>query len=109
MKTAEMKEVLRQKLEDEGWTDVKISDISIRKTSERVWWITIKDYEHNPFRMYTEEDDYFGHIIWIDSYYQFKDMAKPEKDENLVFTDSKVGYDFRRALVHLGYYIGTRF
>ena len=109
MKTAEMKQVLIQKLEDEGWDGVKASDISIKKTSERVWWITVKDYENLPFKMHTEQDDYFGNIVWIDGYYQYKDMDKPEKGENVAFIDSKDGYDIRRALVHLGYYIGTRF
>lgn len=109
MKTVEMKQVLRKKLEDEGWSGVKASDITIRKASERVWWITIKDYENLPFKMHTEEDDYFGNIVWIDEYYQYRDMEKPERDGNVAFVDSKEGYDFRTALVHLGYYIGTRF
>ena len=108
MKTVELKEVLRQKLMDEGWTDVKKSDISIKKKG-KAWWITVRDFTCLPFKMWTEDDDYFVNIVWIDGYYQYRDMDKPERDENVVFCDSKYGYPFKQALVHLGYYIGTRF
>lgn len=97
MTTSEMKEILAKKLKDEG-TYFTTSYISIRKQGE-AYKIVIKDYEHLPFKMSLEYDDYFGYTVWIcnDSF------------KNIVFVDSKKEYDIKTALIELGYYIGTRF
>ena len=109
-----MKQVLAKKLKDEE-TYFTYKDISIRtrtiKTDRirgeqenyRGYEIVIKDYETTPFFMFFEEDDYFGYIVWIFTVYN------NQLDENVEFVDSKVEYDVERALIHLGYYIGTRF
>lgn len=98
MKTIEMKEILFQKLQDEECYFTK-SDISITKTKEG-YKIVIKDYEHIPFTITTKKDDYFGYIVYIRDEFE---------ERNIVFVDSKKDYDFKMALVELGYYIGTRF
>lgn len=99
MKTTEMKEILFQKLQDEGCYFTK-SDISITTTKEG-YKVVIKDYEHIPFTITTEEDtDYFGYIVYIRDEFE---------ERNIIFVDSKKEYDFKTALVRLGYYIGTRF
>ena len=98
MTTTEMKEILLNKLMDEE-TDFKKSDITIRKTSKG-YKIVIKGYEHIPFEMTTEKDDYFGFIVYIN-----------EKFENtcIIAVDNKKDYNFKSALINLGYYIGSRF
>ena len=97
MKTCEMKAILADKLKAENTYFTK-SHISIKKIGES-YKIVIKDYEHLPFTMKFEYDDYFGFIVWVinDSY------------KNIVFVDSKKEYDIKTALIELGYYIGTRF
>lgn len=98
MTIPEIKEILFQKLQDEQCY-FKKSDISITKQKNH-YKIVIKDYEHIPFKMLFEHDDYFGYIVYIDNEF---------KHDNIVFTDSKKEYDIKTALIHLGYYIGTRF
>ena len=98
MTTKEMKEVLSEKLRDEGTYFIK-SHISIRKHGES-YRITIKDYEHIPFKMSFGYDDYFGYSVWI-------------RDEfegcNIIYVDNEKDYDIKTALIRLGYYIGTTF
>lgn len=103
MTTNEMKRILTQKLNDEGCY-CKYSDISIRKHGDR-FRVVVRDYEHFPFEIYTEDDDYFGFCVWVTA------PAGPDYGEEsiITFTDSKRDYDFRSALLRLGYYIGTRF
>ena len=93
----DMKEILANKLKDEGAHFTK-SDIIIKKQGES-YKIVIKDYEHLPFKMSLEYDDYFGYTVWIcnDSF------------KNIAYVDSKKDYDIESALIELGYYIGTRF
>ena len=97
MKVSEMKQILADKLKAENTYFTK-SNISIRKNGEK-YKIVIKDYEHLPFTMSFEYDDYFGYTVWVcnDSF------------KNIVFVDSKKEYDIKSALIELGYYIGTRF
>lgn len=97
MTTAEMKKVLADKLKAEN-SYFTVSDISIRKHGEK-YKIIIKDYEHIPFTMSFEYDDYFGYMVMIcnDS---FKIIS---------FVESKKDYDIANSLINLGYYIGTRF
>ena len=98
MTTSEMKNILFQKLQDEGCY-FKKSDISIRQTKEG-YKVVIKDYEHIPFTITTEQDEYFGYIVYVNDDFE---------EKNIIFVDSKKDYDFTSALIRLGYYIGTRF
>lgn len=97
MTTAEMKNILANKLKDEDTYFTK-SHISIRKHGEE-YKIVIKDYEHIPFTMKFEYDDYFGFCVWVTN----------DSFKNIVFVESKKDYDIETALIRLGYYIGTRF
>ena len=96
MTTNDMKTVLFNKLCDENCNFAK-SDISIREHNNN-YKIIIKDYEHLPFLMSFDNDDYFGYIVYIYCY-----------DDCIVFVDSKKEFDIKTALIQLGYYIGTRF
>lgn len=98
MTIKEMKDILYKKLQDEQCY-FKKSDISIKK-EKNYYIITIKDYEHIPFKMWLENDDYFGYIVTINEMLDF---------ENIVFLDNKKEYDIKTALIYLGYYIGTHF
>lgn len=97
MNAIEMKAILADKLKAENTYFAK-SHISIRKNGES-YKIIIKDYEHLPFTMTFEYDDYFGYTVWIHN----------DSFKNIVFVDSKKEYDIKSALIELGYYIGTRF
>lgn len=101
MTTQEMKNILFKKLQDEQ-CDFKKSDISITKQKES-YQIVIKDYEHVPFKMTFEHDEYFGYIVSIFNTGDIIDY------ENIVFVENEKDYDIKTALIHLGYYIGTRF
>ena len=98
MTTTEMKEILLNKLKEEE-TNFKKSDILIRKTSKG-YKIVIKGYEHIPFEMTTEKDDYFGFIVYINEKYE---------NTNIIAVDNKKDYNFKKALINLAYYIGSRF
>lgn len=101
MKTQEMKDILFQKLQDEQ-CDFRKSDISITKQKES-YKIVIKGYEHIPFKMTFEHDNYFGYIVSISNTGDIIDY------ENIVFVENQKEYDIKTALIRLGYYIGTRF
>lgn len=101
MKATEMKQILFEKLQDER-TGFKKSDISI-KSENHGHKITIKGYEHITFSITTEEDDYFGYIVNIDEHWF------GTKNENIAFKCSKYGYDYRSALLRLGYHIANTF
>ena len=96
MTANDMKNVLFNKLCDENCSFVK-SDISIRKQNDN-YKIIIKDYEHIPFKMTFEKDEYFGHIVYV-----YAD------EKCIIFVDELDYYDIKNALIQLGYYIGTRF
>ena len=96
MTTVEMKDVLFNKLQDES-SCFKKSEISIKKT-RRGYDVVIKGYEHCPFHIIEEVDDYFGYMLWIRN-----------DDEIIDMFDSKKEYRYKTALVYIGYYIGTRF
>ena len=98
MTILEVKDILLNKLHDEGCYFSKY-DISIRNNSKGIK-ITIKGYEHIPFTMTTEKDDYFGFIVYIRDEFE---------ERNIIFVDSKKDFDYRMAMIELGYYIGTRF
>lgn len=98
MTTKEMKEILASKLREEGTYFTK-SDISIRKTSNG-YKVVIKDYEHIPFTITLEEDDYFGQCVFVQT---------PFEEECISFRYSKRGYPLFESILSLGYYIGTRF
>lgn len=99
MTTKEMKEILAAKLKSEGTYFTK-SYISIRKIKNG-YRIVIKDYEHIPFTIYMEEDDYFGYCVFV--------RGVQDEWDDLVFSHSKKEYPLENALLNLGYYIGTRF
>ena len=98
MTTNEMKDILASKLQSEG-TYFKKSHIKIT-TRPHGYQVVIKDYEHCPFNIRLEEDEYFGYCVWV------KDEWS---DEYIIFEDSKKEYKLFEALQQLGYYIGTRF
>lgn len=102
---AEIRNTLVQKFADENCY-FTAKDIIITKEGDSKW-ITIKDYEHCPFKLHTEDDDYFGHIVWIYRYDHFD--GETTFANNIVFCDSKYEYKFTNALVQLGYYIASRF
>lgn len=93
-----MKNILFKKLQDEQ-CNFKKADINITKQKES-YQIVIKGYEHTPFKMTFEHDEYFGYIVYIYDLFE---------ESNIIFIDSKKEYDIKTALIHLGYYIGTRF
>ena len=96
MTTKEMKELLATKLHEEGTYFTK-SDISIKKIKDG-YRIVIKDYEHIPFELKMEQDDFFGYMTMITA-----------NGREVYFSDSKRAYDPFNAILHLGYYIGSRF
>ena len=94
----EIKEILATKLREEG-TYFKKSDISVKATKSG-FLIVIKDYEHIPFKLTMEEDDYFGKCVFIQT---------PGEEDSVVFKYGKTEYPIFTAILSLGYYIGTRF
>lgn len=98
MDTRAMKTTLATRLQEAG-TCFTASDISIRKHGDRAR-VVIREYEHNPFEIRTEYDDFFGYVVWIADLFT--------RDE-AVFVDSKRGYNFDEAMAELGYYIANRF
>ena len=96
MTSKEMKELLANKLHDEGtyFTKAHIHMTKIRDGYK----IVIEDYEHIPFTLRMEQDEYFGFLTTV-----YAD------DECIYFHDSKHEYDPFHAILNLGYYIGTRF
>lgn len=98
MTVNEIKTILAQKLKDEECS-FKKSDIIVKKTNNG-FIITIKEYEHCPFKMTFDEDEYFGFEVWI--YDTFN-------EEMIAFTDSKKDYDVKSALLSLGYTIANTF
>jgi hypothetical protein len=98
MTTNEMKNILASKLASEGTYFTK-SHISIRQLKNG-YRITIKDYEHIPFKVILEDDDYFGKCV----------MVKEELDNEIItFKNSKKDFPLFESLLSLGYYIGTHF
>ena len=98
MNANEIKSILAEKFADEG-CGFKKSDIKVNRRGNKTT-IIIKDYEHNPFEIDAEEDDYFGYCLWI------KDIC----DEEIIgMYDSKREYPWKEALLNLGYYIASRF
>lgn len=98
MTTNELKEILANKLQAEGTYFTK-SDISARKTKTG-FRVVIKDYEHIPFAINLEEDDYFGLCVWVQDAFEGKVIH---------FSHSKKSYPIEEAVIYLGYYIGNRF
>lgn len=99
MTVTEMKEILFEKLQDEGTSFTK-SEINIKKNDNDTYTIVIEGYEHSAFKMSFEKDDYFGFIVWVyDSF----------EESNIIFLDNKKDYDIKRALIRLGYHIGRTF
>ena len=108
MTVVEMKRVLANKLKDEN-TYFTISDISIRKCKvdtsikyvrqDAKYRIVIKDYEHCPFIMVCEYDEFFGYSIFITCEF-----------DNYMFSNfDEFEYDIENALLYLGYHIGNTF
>jgi hypothetical protein len=93
-----MKSILASKLKEEGTYFTK-SHISIR-LQKNGYRITIKDYEHVPFTITTEDDEIFGKCVWVKDHWS---------GEYIIFKTSKTDYPIFEALLSLGYYIGTRF
>ena len=94
----EIKDVLSQKLKDEG-TYFRKSDIRCKQTKTG-YQIVIKDYDHIPFTLTFEEDDYFGKCIFI---------RTPFDEDCIIFKYGKTEYPLYTSMLSLGYYIATRF
>lgn len=93
-----MKQVLFQKLQDENSGFCK-SDITIKPMAGGGYIITIFEYEHAPFEMTFEYDDYFGYIVWV------KDVFNNKTE----IIDSKKCYQVEIALKYIGYMIANQF
>ena len=94
----ELKSILADKLQSEGTYFTKKDILASRtKTGFKV---VIKDYEHIPFTITLEEDDYFGKCVFVQN---------PFDEECIIFRYSKNEYPLFEAILSLGYYIGTRF
>ena len=98
MTTNEIKATLAEKLHDEGTYFTK-SDISVKSTKTG-YRIVIKDYEHIPFTVTLEEDDYFGKCVYINT---------PFDEDCIVFNSATNDYPIWTSILSLGYYIANRF
>lgn len=98
MTTNEIKDTLASKLKAEGTYFTK-SDISVRKTKTG-YRIIIKDYEHIPFTVTLEDDDYFDKCVII---------RTPFDEDCIIFTNATYDYPIWTSILSLGYYIATRF
>ena len=94
MTTKEMKEVLYQKIKDEGCS-FKKSDIKINK-AKNGYKVQVEDFM--PIKLILTKDDYFGYMV----------MAEDEF-EDIYFGNSKIDYPLHEAMVYIGYYVGTRY
>lgn len=104
MKTAEMKQILFEKLQAENCYFSK-SDISIRKDGNG-YKIIIADYEHIIFTIKLETDSEFNNAEEMTLWTQHKDS----KHKNLLMLEeSHSDKTMKDILIYLGYYIGTRF
>ena len=98
MTTNELKDILAGKLAAEGTYFTK-DDIKATKKGNG-FKVVIADYEHIPFAIHMEEDDYFGKIVYV---------TTPFEEDAITFRCSKKEYPLFEAILSLGYYIGTRF
>ena len=98
MTTNELKEILADKLMSEGTYFTK-SHITARKTKDG-FKVVIEDYEHIPFNIHMEEDDYFGKCVFVQT---------PFDEDCIIFRYSKSEYPLCESILSLGYYIGSRF
>lgn len=98
MNSNDMKNALYEKLHDEGCY-FKKSDISIRKIANG-FKITIKDYEHIPFRVWVDSDDCIGEYIAVE---------RMDDESTVAFVDGADDRHMKEALLDLGYYIASRF
>lgn len=98
MTTNEIKTTLADKLHAEGTYFTK-SDISVRSTKTG-YRIVIKDYEHIPFTVTLEEDEYLGKCVFI---------QRPGNCGSIIFNCATHDYPLWTSIIELGYYIGTRF
>lgn len=100
MKVQEMKQTLYQKLKDEK-TIFEKNDIKIKKQNQN-YIIIIKDFEHIPFKLHFENDDYFGYIVYLQYFngvhYEVLEMFDDNKEQQT-----------QTALLYLGYYIANHF
>ena len=98
MTTNELKNILADKLQSEGTYFTK-KHIHATKTKAG-FKVVIEDYEHIPFTIHLEEDDYFGKCVFVQT---------PFEEDCIIFRYSKKEYPLFEAILGLGYYIGTRF
>lgn len=101
MKIPEMKKALFQKLQDEK-SNFKKSDIIIVKSTNNLYNVTIKGFEHIPLRLELEKDEFLGYVVYVQYYngifYKTYTMVESKKE-----------YNIKSALLELGYYIASRF
>ena len=93
-----MKQILADKLQDEGCYFTK-KDVNI-KAYKNGFQIFITDYENITYYLHTEYDDYFGFVVYV-----YDEWA----EKLIVMEDNRTDYDYRTALIRLGYRIGTTY
>lgn len=98
MNGIDIKSVLYEKLHDEGCY-FKKSDISVRKIAN-CFRITIKDYEHIPFRVCVDNVDCIGKYIAVE---------RMDVGSIVTFVNGADDCRMREVLLILGYYISCRF
>ena len=98
MTANEIKNTLAEKLQNEG-TYFQKSDISVTATKTG-YRIIIKDYEHIPFTVTLDDDDYFGKCVFI---------TTPFDEDCIIFNSATHDYPIWTSILSLGYYIGSRF
>lgn len=96
MTTAEMKEAIFRKLQDEE-SGLTKSDIRIKRSGTKTT-VTIKGYEEIPFTITEEKDEYFGFVLWVKHW-----------GEYIAMIDSKRGFQYGEAMVAIGYTVATTF
>ena len=97
----ELKSILADKLQSEGTYFTK-KHIHATKTKSG-FKVVIEDYEHIPFTIHMEEDDYFGKCVFVQIPGGYEDNSC------ISFRYSKKEFPLHEAILSLGYYIGTRF
>ena len=99
----EMKDVLMNKLKDEG-SQFKRSEVVIKPITNG-YLIYVKGYEHCTYKITFDYDDFFGYELWITC----GNMDEWESFEIIYDNYSKTHYDLKHALISIGYQIGTTF
>lgn len=102
----EIKQLLLDKLVDEGWDNVRADQVIVKKKTPEQYTIQIKDYEHLTFLIELEEDD-DEYQVWYQAYYT-EFPADVEFRDYVISAYSYIEPE-KEAIKNIGYYIGTHF